>query len=354
MENPIKIYDLGAPPFLETPLWVCGCFRQRAIYKTDNIFYLLGVYHTIPFSQYVASGMFFAKTLGLQPCYLFWNHCSPSQDFQIPGEMVMYHQTGVVAGEYKQQRPIRTKNLVYSFGTFYKQILSLAYSCFCWRVPERPRRIWGFWGWVWGGWGGGMITFLALVHMLNATQQDVSRTCTHVECYATGCFSRTCTHVEWYATGCFSRTCTHVECYATGCFSRTCTHVECYATGCFSRTCTHVECYATGCFSRTCTHVWCYATCVGWVGWGDDNVPCTCAHVECYATGCFSRTCTHVECYATGCFSRTCTHVECYATGCFSRTCTHVECYATGCFSRTCTHVECYATGCFSRTWKVS
>ena len=99
MENPIKIYDLGAPPFLETPLWVCGCFRQRAIYKTDNIFYLLGVYHTILFSQYVASGMFFAKTLGLQPCYLFWNHCSPSQDFQIPGEMVMYHQTGVVAGE---------------------------------------------------------------------------------------------------------------------------------------------------------------------------------------------------------------------------------------------------------------
>ena len=39
---------------------------------------------------------------------------------------------------------------------------------------------------------------------------------------------------------------------------RTCTHVWCYATGCFSRTCTHVWCYATGCFSRTCTHVWCY------------------------------------------------------------------------------------------------
>ena len=96
----------------------------------------------------------------------------------------------------------------------------------------------------------------------------------------------TCTHVECYATGCFSRTCTHVECYATGCFSRTCTHVEWYATGCFSRTCAHVECYATGCFSRTCTHVWCYATCVGWVGWGGDSVPCTCTHVECYATGC--------------------------------------------------------------------
>ena len=47
---------------------------------------------------------------------------------------------------------------------------------------------------VWGGWGGGMITFLALVHMLNATQlvwvgwgdDNVPCNCTHVECYATG------------------------------------------------------------------------------------------------------------------------------------------------------------------------
>ena len=43
------------------------------------------------------------------------------------------------------------------------------------------------------GWGGGMITFLALVHMLNATQlvwgggdDNIPCTCTHVECYATG------------------------------------------------------------------------------------------------------------------------------------------------------------------------
>ena len=35
----------------------------------------------------------------------------------------------------------------------------------------------------------------------------------------------------------------------------------------------------------TCTHVECFATGLGWVGWGDDNVPCTCTHVECYATG---------------------------------------------------------------------
>ena len=26
-------------------------------------------------------------------------------------------------------------------------------------------------------------------------------------------------------------------------------------------------------FLWTCTHVECYATCLGWVGWGDDNVP---------------------------------------------------------------------------------
>ena len=46
----------------------------------------------------------------------------------------------------------------------------------------------------WSGWGGGMKTFPAIVHMLNATQlvwvgwgnDNVPCTCTHVECYATG------------------------------------------------------------------------------------------------------------------------------------------------------------------------
>ena len=61
---------------------------------------------------------------------------------------------------------------------------------------------------VWGGWGGGMITFLALVHMLNATQ------------------------LVWGGWGGGMIT-----------------------------------------FLWTCTHVECYATCLGWVGWGDDNVP---------------------------------------------------------------------------------
>ena len=65
------------------------------------------------------------------------------------------------------------------------------------------------------GWGG-MITFLALVHMLNATQlvrggggdDNVPCTCTHVECYATG--------LGWGGDDNVPCTCTHVECYATG------------------------------------------------------------------------------------------------------------------------------------------
>ena len=39
------------------------------------------------------------------------------------------------------------------------------------------------------GWGGvGMITFLALAHMVGATQHHASCTCTYGRCYATSCF----------------------------------------------------------------------------------------------------------------------------------------------------------------------
>ena len=108
------------------------------------------------------------------------------------------------------------------------------------------------------GWGGvGMMTFLALAHMFDATQQGVSLGLAHM-------FDATQQDVScgggvgWGGDDDVPCTCTHVWCYATGCLSRTCTHVWCYATGCFSRTCTHVWCYATGCF------LW------GWggVGWG--------------------------------------------------------------------------------------
>ena len=40
-------------------------------------------------------------------------------------------------------------------------------------------------GMGWGGVGWGMITFLALAHMVGATQHHLSCTCTHGRCYAT-------------------------------------------------------------------------------------------------------------------------------------------------------------------------
>ena len=64
---------------------------------------------------------------------------------------------------------------------------------------------------------GGMITFLALAHMLDATQlgwgweamlTNVPCTFTHVGCYATG--------LGWAGDGNVPCTCTQVGCYATG------------------------------------------------------------------------------------------------------------------------------------------
>ena len=59
-------------------------------------------------------------------------------------------------------------------------------------------------GWV----GGGMITFLALAHMLDATQlvgdDNIPCTCTHVGCsplVGDDNIPCTCTHVGCYATG---------------------------------------------------------------------------------------------------------------------------------------------------------
>ena len=59
----------------------------------------------------------------------------------------------------------------------------------------------------WSGWGGGMITFLALVHMLNATQlvwvgwgdDSVPCTCTHImtdgcKAWASACKARKLNH----------------------------------------------------------------------------------------------------------------------------------------------------------------
>ena len=72
--------------------------------------------------------------------------------------------------------------------------------------------------WSGVGGGGGMITFLALAHMLDAAQlvrggwggdDHIPCTCTHVGCCATG--------QGWVGGGDHTPcTCTHVGCYATG------------------------------------------------------------------------------------------------------------------------------------------
>ena len=80
----------------------------------------------------------------------------------------------------------------------------------------------------WGGVGVGMITFLALAHMVGATQHHVSCTCTHVWCYATSCFLHLHTwlvlrnimflalaHMVGATQHHVSCTCTHGRCYAT-------------------------------------------------------------------------------------------------------------------------------------------
>ena len=153
-----------------------------------------------------------------------------------------------------------------------------------------------------------MITFLALAHMVGATQHHVSCTCTHGWCtqHHVSC---TCTHGRCYATSCFLHLHTwsvlrnimgwggddNVPCTCTHAVLRnimflalahmvgaTQYHVSC--------TCTHGWCYATSCFLHL--HTWSViCNIMGWggvgVGWGgDDNVPCTCTHGRCYATSC--------------------------------------------------------------------
>ena len=86
--------------------------------------------------------------------------------------------------------------------------------------------------------GGGMITFLALAHMLDATQlvrggwgggiDNIPCTCTHVGCYATGqgwvgggmitflALAHMLAATQLVGDDNIPCTCTHVGCYATG------------------------------------------------------------------------------------------------------------------------------------------
>ena len=73
-------------------------------------------------------------------------------------------------------------------------------------------------GWGGGGVGWGMITFLALAHMVAATQHQLACTCTHGRCYAA-----TQHHgMGWGGVGVGDDnvpcTCTHGRCYATSSF----------------------------------------------------------------------------------------------------------------------------------------
>ena len=101
------------------------------------------------------------------------------------------------------------------------------------------------------GWGGvGMVTFLALAHMVGATQV-----------------------MGWGGVGVGWGGDDNVPC--------TCTHGRCYASHGIGGMITFLElAHRVG-----ATQV------MGWggvgVGWGgDDNVPCTCTHGRCYATSC--------------------------------------------------------------------
>ena len=101
-----------------------------------------------------------------------------------------------------------------------------------------------------------MITFLALAHMVGATQHHLSCTCTHGRCYATSWDG-----VGWGGVGDDN---VLALAHMVGATQH---HLSC--------TCTHGRCYATSWDG------------VGMGGVGDDNVPCTCTHGRCYATSTF-------------------------------------------------------------------
>ena len=118
----------------------------------------------------------------------------------------------------------------------------------------------------WGGVGWGMLTFLALAHMVGATQHHLSLTCTHGRCYATSWDG-----VGWGGVGDVNVPCT-------------CTHGRCYATSSFFD-------LHTWSMLRNIIFLWLAHMVaatqhhrMGWGGVGDVNVPCTCTHGRCYAT----------------------------------------------------------------------
>ena len=139
-------------------------------------------------------------------------------------------------------------------------------------------------GWGGGGVGWGMITFLALAHMVGATQHHLSCTCTHGRCYATSSFLYL-----------------HTWSVLRNIIFLVLAHMV-----------AATQHHGMG---------W------GWGGVGDDNVPCTCTHGRCYATSSFLHLHTwsllrniiflvlaHMVGATQHHLSCTCTHGRCYAT----------------------------------------
>ena len=82
-------------------------------------------------------------------------------------------------------------------------------------------------GMGWGGVGWGMITFLALAHMVAATQHQLSCTCTHGRCYATS-WDGVGGGVGWGMITFLALA--HMVAATQHQLSCTCTHGRCYAT----------------------------------------------------------------------------------------------------------------------------
>ena len=137
-----------------------------------------------------------------------------------------------------------------------------------------------------------MITFLALAHMVGATQHHVSCTCTHGRCYATSCFLHLHTwsvlrNIMFLALAHMVGA-TQLMGWGWGGDDNvpcTCTHGRCYATSCFLHL--HTWSVLRNIMFLALAHMVGATQLMGW-GWGgDDNVPCTCTHGRCYATSCF-------------------------------------------------------------------
>ena len=140
------------------------------------------------------------------------------------------------------------------------------------------------------GWGGvGVMTLIALAHMLDATHLCLSCHCTHAGCYATVFVLSP--HTCWMLRNCVCLVIAHILSLHTCWMLRIC-GLCCH--------CTHAGCYACHGVGRVG---------VGWGWWRSLNLHtcwmlrnCVClvmAHMLDATQLCLSCHCTHAGCYAT-------------------------------------------------------